>query len=372
MADRAKILDLMTERVLATRAEIGDGWPSVAGPKSGRWHTTKNPDWCAGYWIEMLRIAGERTGDWDLYLDAAARTARLSDWLNRPTMFRAPLFFYAAGRLYETLSDRATRVMALAAAYAGRSAVMPSTGAVAVGLDVIKGVKGDTIVSIESVLGAVQLDWWALRETGDATFLDGAERQLTLTKTDFIREGGSTAELVSYDAEGRPKRSHSVHGVSAKSCWSRGHAMAIAGFLRAWEETGAQDWLDAAQRLLDYWWAHTDDDGIPAYDFAEADNPKAPRDTAAAAILAEALVRLRVMDELPEDAAGLTKPLDLLVESLAHRVTPLAPDDGRPAGMLLDGCANKPQGAATRHELVWGDYHLYAALHCLDVGGLPC
>jgi len=373
MADRAKILDLMTARVLATREQIGAGWPSVAGPKSGRWHTTKEPDWCAGYWIEMLRIAGERTGDWDLYLDAAARTARLRDWINRPTMHRGPLFFYAAARLYETLSDRATRTLALAAAYAGRSTVMPSTGGVAVGLDVIKGVKGTNLISVESVLDALQLDWWALRETGDGTFLDGAERQLMLTKRDFIREDGSTVEFISYDAKsGEPVRSHTVHGVSGKSCWSQGHAMAIAGFLRGWEETGNAEWLDAARRLLDYWWTHTDADGIPAYDFGEAGNAKAPRDTAAAAIVAEALARLRVIDDLPNDAGDLTTRLDLLVENLAMRVTPQTADDGRPAGMLLDGCANKPQGAATRHELVWGDYHLYAALHCLDAGGLPC
>jgi unsaturated chondroitin disaccharide hydrolase len=373
MADRAKILDLLTERVLATRAAIGDGWPSVAGPKSGRWHTTKAPDWCAGYWIEMLRIAGERTGDWDLYLDAAARAARLGDWINRPTMHRGPLFFYGAGRLYETLSDRGTRALALAAAYAGRTAVMPSTGAVAVGLDMIKGVKGEALVSVESVLGALQLDWWALRETGDTTFLDGAEQQLALTARDFIRDDGSTAELISYDAKtGDAKRAHTVHGVSPKSCWSRGHAAAIAGFLRAWEETGSDEWLTTASRLLDYWWAHTDEDGIPAFDFAEAGNAKAPRDTAAAAIVAEALTRLRAIDDLPEPAAALLDRLDLLVENLTARVTPQTPDDPRPAGMLLDGCANKPAGAATRHELIWGDYHLYAALHCLDAGGLPC
>jgi unsaturated chondroitin disaccharide hydrolase len=373
MADRAKILDLMTARVLATREAIGGAWPSVASPKSGRWHTTKQPDWCAGYWIEMLRLAGERIGDWDLYLDGAARAARLGPWLDRPTMHRAPLFFYGAARLYETLSDRATRVMALAAAYAGRAAVMPSTGAVAVGLDVVNGVKGSALVSVESVLGALQLDWWALRETGDATFLDGAEQQLALTARDFIRYDGSTAELVSYDAKsGTPKRSHAAHGVSARSCWSRGQAMAIAGFLRGWEETGGTEWLAAARRLLDYWWAHADEDGIPAYDFAEAGNPKAPRDTAAAAILAEALARLRVLEAPPDEAAALTGRLDLLVDNLAGRVTPLTRDDARPPGMLLEGCANGPQKAATRHELVWGDYHLYAALHCLDAGGLPC
>jgi len=372
MADRAKILDLMTARVLATREVIGDGWPSVASPKTGRWHTTKTPDWCAGYWIEMLRLAGERTGNWDLYLDAAARTLRLRDWLDRPTMHRAPLFFYSAARLYETMSDRGTRVMALAAAYAGRAAVMPATGAVAVGLEAVKGVKGTALVSVESVLGALQLDWWALRETGDGSFLDGAERQLAITRDDFIRADGSTAELVSYDAAGKPRRAHTVHGKSARSCWSRGQAMAIAGFLRGWEETGGEEWLEAARRLLDYWWANADADGIPAYDFADAGDPKAPRDTAAAAIVAEALARLSVIDDLSDAAAALAGKLDLLVDGLAARVTPQSGDDARPGGMLLDGCANKPKGAATRHELIWGDYHLYAALHCLDAGGLPC
>jgi len=371
MADRAKLLDLMTGRVLATRAEIGDGWPSVAGPRTGRWHATKTPDWCAGYWIEMLRIAGERTGDWDLYLDAAARAARLRDWIDRPTMHRAPLFFYGAARLYETLSDRATRALALAAAYAGRTAAMPSTGAVTVGIDIVKGAKGAALVSVESVLGALQLDWWALRETGDATFLDGAERHLAATRRDFVREDGSTAELVSYDAaSGEPRRAHAAHGVSARSCWSRGQASAIAGFLRAWEETRDAEWLDTARRLLDYWWANAGEDGIPAYDFAAAAD--APRDTSAAAIVAEALARLGVIEDLPEAARALTYRGDLLVENLASRVTPQAPDDARPPGMLLEGCANARQGAAPRHELIWGDYHLYAALHCLDVGGLPC
>ncbi|HUT51339.1 MAG TPA: hypothetical protein VM325_18565 [Alphaproteobacteria bacterium] len=373
MADRAKILDQMTERVLVTRAEIGASWPSVADPETGRWHTTDKPEWCAGHWIELLRIAGERTGDWGLYEDAALRSGQLRDLVNQPTMFRAPLFFYGAARLYETLSDRATRAMALAAAYAGRTAVMPSTGGIAVGMDVVDGIDGAALVSVESVLTALQLDWWALRETGDATFLDGAERQLALTRRDFIRDDGSTAEFVAYDVDkGEPTGTYTVHGRDAASCWSRGHAVAIAGFLRGWEETGGADWLDAAGTLLDYWWTHAGEDGVPAYDFTEAEHTDAPRDTAAAAALAEALARLSVIDDLPDDARALTARLDLLVDNLGARVTPQSANDSRPAGMLLEGCANKPKGAAVRHELIWGDYHLYAALHCLDTGGLPC
>jgi len=373
MADRKKLLDLITERVLATRAEIGQAWPSIAHPRTGRWHTTEKAEWCAGYWVELLRIAGERTGDWGLYEEAAARTMRLRPWVGRADMFRSPLFFYSAARLYETLSDRASRTLALAAAYAGRAAAIPSNGGTPVGFPLGNGLDGTTVVAVDSVLGALQLDWWALRETGDGTFLDGAERQLALTERDFIRKDGSTVEFVAYDPEsGKPERAFTVHGRDDGSCWSRGQAWAIAGFLRAWEETRDAAWIAAAQRLLAYWWEHADTDGIPAYDFADAAQADAPRDTSAAAIVAEALARISVLDEVPAEAGALCERLDGLIDGLAARVTPISAGDQRPAGMLTEGCANKPKAAAVAHELVWGDCHLYAALHCLEAGGLPC
>src|SRR5207302_429930 len=37
----------------------------------------------------------------------------------------------------------------------------------------------------------------------------------------------------------------------------------------------------------------------------------------------------------------------------------------RPDGMLSDGCYSPRIGLATRHELVWGSYYLFEALHAL-------
>ena len=34
--------------------------------------------------------------------------------------------------------------------------------------------------------------------------------------------------------------------------------------------------------------------------------------------------------------------------------------------MLRDGCYSKRIDLATRHELIWGSYFLYEALHVLD------
>ena len=37
----------------------------------------------------------------------------------------------------------------------------------------------------------------------------------------------------------------------------------------------------------------------------------------------------------------------------------------RPDGVLTDGCYSPRIGLATRHELVWGSYYLFEALHAL-------
>jgi hypothetical protein len=68
---------------------------------------------------------------------------------------------------------------------------------------------------------------------------------------------------------------------------------------------------------------------------------------------------------------------DLLRTALCS-VTPIASNDDRPAGMLLEGCYDHGQGIAIRHELVWGDFFLALALAMvvqttagLGKGGVP-
>lgn len=376
MADRARALDLLCERVLATRAAVGEDWPYHADPATGAWTTTDDGDWCAGHWIEALRIVGERTGDRRLIDEARVRTERVRPKLERDDMFRAPRFYYSAARLWAAEGDRAMRTLALAAAYAVRSMAMPVHGAMPIGTQV--QVKSTTlasraIVAVDNVHPNLILDWWALKETGDETFRDGAVRHLEVTARDFIRADGSTVEFIEYDpASGRALREFTLLGHDDRSCWSRGQAWAIGGYLRAYEATREKRWLDIAKRLFDYWWAHTGPDGIPPWDFMDPDPAQAPLDTSAAAIVAESLARLAVLKPLPPEAAPFVACLDTVLDGLCRRLTPIATTDRRPPGMLLDGCFNQPKRFANRHELVWGDCYLLFALHCLDRGGLPC
>lgn len=319
MADPGKLLQTITRRILAVRAEIGGAWPT------GAWAASDKLDWTAGYWIEMLRIAGERTGDWDLYEDAAARMMRLCALLNRHDFHNAPAFYYGAARLYETLSDRASRTAALSAAYSVRAMADPARGAIFSGKN-----SAQIHVPVEAAHLGLLLDWWALRETGDTTFLDGAERMLDLLIEDFIDNREHIPAALSYDRQsGAPIGERKGRPGSRPAA----PAHALCGLLRGWEVTREGRFLDAANRVLDRW-VGDGSDILPD------------------AMVCETLARLAVLDPQPKEAKPFVDHLETTLDGLTRRLMP-----------AFTGNAKAPIAAL---------YHFYAALHCLDAGGLPC
>lgn len=328
MADPGMLLKTMTRRIIAVRAEIGEAWPT------GAWTTSDKLDWTAGYWIEMLRIAGERTGDWDLYEDGAARMMRLSALLHRHDFHNAPAFYYGAARLYETLSDRASRNAALSAAYSVRAMVHPANGAIFTGNS-----SGQFHVPVEAAHHGVLLDWWALQETGDTVFLDGAERMLDLLIEDFIDGRGHIPDALSYELQSGELQSGAFLGEPKRRSGSRQAACAhaLCGLLRGWEVTREARFLDAAIRVLDRWTTEGSE-------------------TLPAAMVCEALARLAVLDPQPKEAKPFTDHLEATLDGLAQRLMPAFTESSKSK-------AQAPIAAL---------YHFYAALHCLDAGGLPC
>ena len=117
----------------------------------------------------------------------------------------------------------------------------------------------------------------------------------------------------------------------------------MADYLRVWEAAGAAAYLEAATRLFDYWCARTGPDRVPPWDF---DDPAGPRDTSAAAIVAEGLARLAVQPVLAARAPALVARLPPMLGGLLGHLTP----DGR----LVDGCFNRPRRFAERSECCGG------------------
>lgn len=67
-------------------------------------------------------------------------------------------------------------------------------------------------------------------------------------------------------AEGEPAVV-TVLGAREDCRWSEGQAWAIAGYLRAYEETAEEKYLVIGRRLLSYWVQHCDDSLMPSHNF---------------------------------------------------------------------------------------------------------
>ncbi|WP_448214074.1 hypothetical protein [Colwellia sp. MEBiC06753] len=382
MADRAKALNFLCQRVLSTREQIGNEWAHNADPDTGKWNTVETGDWVDGHWIDMLRMAGELLEMPELIEEAFARTEQIRHKLELDDMFRGHRFGYSAARLYAATGNENMRTLALAAAWAMRSSANKGNGAMPVGKecqvlgaveyadDLVKGALSRNTVCVDNVHPALILDWWAWKETGDNTFLVGAEKMHKVLEEHFIREDGSTHENIMFNWETGEKIMEipTLLGYSDDSCWTRGQSWAIAGSLWAYEHTRNKHYLETAGKLFDYWWNKVGAE-VPKWDF---DDPRddAPLDTSSSTIVISALARLAVLDDLDPEAQRFVDRLDPMLDNVLKHLTPINDNDNRPVGMLVNGCMNGVKGIADRHELIWGDFYLMEALYCLEKGGL--
>lgn len=206
--------------------------------------------------------------------------------------------------------------------------------------------------------------------------------------------------------DGRYRCPNSQQGYSPFSTWTRGLAWAMLGFAEQLEflETLPEadldafggkaeiraDWLKAAQATCDFYLGNTAADGMPYWDTgapgldklgdwrsraSDPFNPHEPVDSSAAAIAAQALMRLgRHLRDDRYFQAGLTVLDRLLGEPY------LSSQPGH-EGLILHSVYHRPNGwdhmpgggSVPRGESsMWGDYHaLEAALyaHRLAAGG---
>jgi unsaturated chondroitin disaccharide hydrolase len=370
-------LDALCARVYEIRAAAGDAWPYHCDPKHGVWDTTEDGDWCGGHWVECLRIVAELTGDRKLEAESTYRAERLRPYLERDDMFRGHRFYYGAARQYAWTKEPRFRTLALAAAYALRSMAMKGSGAMPIGTQVqVRSTRifGRDKACVDNVHPNLILDWWASEQTGDPEFVAGARRHLDHTIEYYVCDDYSTVEFRDYQTEtGQPVGSpYTLLGANDDSCWSRGQAWAIGGYLRAWEATRDTRYLSIGRKLLDYWLDNTDGSRVPPYDFKDplltSDKSMVPLDTSAAAIVLEQLARISILKNLPPEAKYVASKAGVFVDGLLQHLTLPGDSRARSAGVLLHGCFNRPKNYATTSELIWGTAYLLFALYYLKTG----
>jgi unsaturated chondroitin disaccharide hydrolase len=190
----------------------------------------------------------------------------------------------------------------------------------------------------------------------------GVQHMLTLQR-DLVRSDGSTIHRMAYDSRtGRALGPLPGQGLRASSTWSRGQAWAMAGFTQAFELTGDSRLLDAARRTSDFWMSAVPEGCVPPWDLALAPG-SAPRDSSAAAIAADALLRLAAREP---DATRAAADRQYARAALASLTSPDLVSRAPSARGVLQHQAYSVPLDAREGTYVWGDAFLLDALSLLE------
>ncbi len=349
----------VSTRVRRTAETVREGFPHFADPRSGEWTCSPSGDWTGGFWNGMLWLLAASTGEGPSLRWAEHWTERLRARIDSDTVFRGFLFYYGAALGAILLGHPVAREIALLGAkglvstYNPRAAALPLGTEAEEASDVGKGEANVDTVQASALL------LWAHRETGDPVFQEIALKHAARHIEFCLREDGSVCQSASFDpGTGKMLRRYTHKGITDQSTWARAQAWGILGWALTAQWGGDGRCLDSAELAADWWLAHVPGDRIAFWDFDDPALPHTNRDTSATAIVTAALLKLSALTRSEARRTAYRQAAETTARALI---------DGylSRGGLLRDGCYNKRIGLATEHELIWGSYYFFEALHVL-------
>ena len=341
---------------------FGDKFPGEACEK-GVWPRTDNVEWTTSFWTGQLWLAWEMTGKAH-YREAAERylpsfARRIEQRIDTATHDLGFLYSLSCVSAWRLTGNEAARQSALLAADRLMERFNPTANIIQAWGDLNDPEQqGRMIIDCNMNL---PLLYWATEQTGDPRFADAAKAHVMQAATYLIRDDASTFHTYYMDvATGAPRYGNTQQGYADDSCWSRGQAWGIYGFLLSYIYTGDETMIALSKRLANYFLNRLPEDYVCHWDLALV-GTDALRDSSSAAIavcgLLELVKHLPVTDPDRERylewakgiMSSLTKHYLMGKEEkgnglLKHSVYHLASNKG------VDECAS------------WGDYFYVEAL----------
>lgn len=204
--------------------------------------------------------------------------------------------------------------------------------------------------------------------TKDTRLAEIATSHAHKTLQSHVRPNNSTCHVVNFEQrDGSVKARMTNQGYADESCWSRGQAWGITGFVQCYRWTKEPQFLEASKQLADYFLDRLPADGVPPWDF-DAPQPS-PRDTSAAMIAAYGMLLL--FEAEPDNRKYYDAALCIASGVIKTSLSPEARFVTTPAGdckvdlgghdtILLHATINNYEYAPRRwadHGLVYADYY---------------
>ena len=351
----ADAIGRMVERIDGTAAAVMPAFPLSADPATGVWQTSPDGRWTGGFWAGLLWLAHRATGSARHAELALACLRRLESRLQVDNVLNGLVFYYGAAVGAQLDAGEPARDLARRGAAALAARFKPTVGFIPLGHQsgsLTADAQGET--NIDGVPG-MSLLYWAAANGGKPELADIASRHMRRHIELCQRSDGSLHQAALVDPKtGATLKQYSPRGLAPDGTWARAQSWGLVGFAQAHHWTREVDFLAATRRLADWWLANAPADRVAFWDFTDPAVPQTFRDTSATAMVAAGLLKLSHV----QGQERYRGEADAIVRALIERYLV--------RGMLIDGCWQRNEGMATKHELVWGDYYLLESLLVLD------
>lgn len=333
-------------------SSVGGVYPAIA-----------NFEWTSGFWSGMLWLAYELTGD-GKYRQAAESQlpdyrVRLDGRIGTDTHDLGFLYGLSVVNEYRITGNPKAREVGLVAADLLSSRYLPQAGIVQAwgNLDDPEE-RGRMIIDC---LMNLPLLYWASEETGDPRYADQARSHVRQSARYLVRPDRTTYHTYYMDAEtGKPKYGTTHQGYADDSCWARGQAWGIYGFMLSYRYTHEADLMELSKALAEYFAERTPPDGVVYWDLVFLTGDAQERDSSASAVAACGLLELaRQLPSGEERQQAERQALAILTALDAGYTTRDLPESN---GVLKHSVYNKPRGIGIDECTIWGDYYYFEAL----------
>lgn len=334
-------------------------------------HDSTDPSfWTSGFWGALNLLMYEKTKSED-YLLTAKRSESMLDsvFLDFEVLHHDVGFMWhiLSGGIYRVTGDKKSKNRNLWAAASLMSRFV-------LGANFIRAWNDES----ESWTGAPVRNWtiidcmmnlpvlyWASEAIGDDRFKRVAMAHADTAMKAHIRPDGSVIHIAEHDREnGGVVKTFGGQGYADGSCWSRGQAWALYGFVLSYLATKEERYLSTAQKVANYFISACSDDWLPKVDFKAPAEP-IYYDTSAATCAACGLIELA--RALPENEGGQYANAAIkILKAVTENFLNLNIDTDE---ILSHGTVRYPipgkyseKDARVHITLIYGDYFLIEAL----------
>ncbi|MEH0388895.1 glycoside hydrolase family 88 protein [Vibrio mimicus] len=197
--------------------------------------------------------------------------------------------------------------------------------------------------------------------SGDLKYTHIARQHIEQASRYIVRPDGSTFHTFYMDVHtGKPRFGNTHQGLSDESCWARGQAWGIYGFLLNYRYIQDERLLELSQILTNYLINRLPEDFVCYWDLSLTD-PASERDSSAAAIVVCALFEL--VKHLPPTHPDRGNYEIIALRILNNLIKHYANRDPIPGSGLLKHSVYHFKGNVGVNECCsWGDYFLMEAI----------